>query len=79
MKFVEEKDGFIIEFDDGEVNAINKTKSLYLNKDIGKSFAQNLMACAMREQVKFMLTKLNLMQRLQIQTRIQLLKILDKI
>ncbi len=48
MKFVEEKDGFIIEFDDGEVNAINKTKSLYLNKDIGKSFAQNLMACAMK-------------------------------
>ena len=54
MIFREEKDGFTINFSDEEMEALNKTKTLYLDTQVGKDFANNLMGVAMKLSKHFM-------------------------
>jgi|TARA_E500000318_G_scaffold20381_2_gene20975 hypothetical protein len=54
MKFIEEKDSFVIEFTDEEIKVITKTKALFFPASIGKDFAQSLMQVSMKLLKKVM-------------------------
>ena len=54
MKFIEEKDSFVIEFTDEEIKVITKTKALFFPASICKDFAQSLMQVSMKLLKKVM-------------------------